>query len=31
MGERKQKNVYMIDYEYLKKQIEGDSQIYSIP
>ena len=30
-GNVNKKNVYMIDYEYLKKQIEGDSQIYSIP
>lgn len=27
-GNINKKNVYMIDYEYLKKQIEGDSQIY---
>lgn len=29
-GNVNKKNVYMIDYEYLKKQIEGDSHIYSI-
>ena len=27
-GNVNKKNVYMLDYEYLKKQIEGDSQIY---
>lgn len=27
-GNINKKNVYMLDYEYLKKQIEGDSQIY---
>lgn len=29
-GNVNKKNVYMLDYEYLKKQIEGDSHIYSI-
>ena len=29
-GNVNKKNVYMIDYEYLKKQIEGNSHIYSI-
>ena len=29
-GNINKKNVYMIDYEYLKKQIEGDLQIYII-
>lgn len=28
LGNVNKKNVYMLDYEYLKKQIEGDSQIY---
>ena len=27
-GEVNKKNIYMIDYEYFKKQIEGDSQIF---
>ena len=27
-GNVSKKNVYMIDYEYIKKHIEGDSQIY---
>lgn len=29
-GNVNKKNVYMLDYEYLKKQIEGNSHIYSI-
>lgn len=27
-GNVDKKNVYMIDYEYLKEQMEGDSQIF---